>query len=175
MKKWISGLFLLMILSGLFAKGSSEPFHETVNYVDMQRFLGDWYVLALIPTPFEKDARYGIENYSIDDKGLIRVEYSYEKKGKEKVMYQKGWIVNNGSNAEWQVQPLWPLKLPYYVIELADDYSYTGIATDNYDYLWIMARSPDLPSTQLESIIDRMVERGFDREQIVYMEQREAR
>merc|ERR1711879_884214 len=109
-------MFSVSVLS-VYGKAQSEPFHETVPYVDMDRFSGDWHVIALIPTSFEKGAEDGIENYSFDDEGNIRVEYTF-KKGrrelKERVMYQKGWIYDNETNAEWRVRPLWPLKLPYY-------------------------------------------------------------
>ncbi|MBB6481433.1 lipocalin family protein [Spirochaeta isovalerica] len=161
----------------LSASGNTEPFHKTVDYVDLERFSGDWYVIALIPTAFEKGASHGIENYSIDSEGNIRVRYTFTKGSenpKEKVMYQKGWVYDFETNAEWRVQPLWPLKLPYYVLELAEDYSYTVIGTNNYKYLWIMARSPVMETGVLEGIINRMTERGFDRKDIIEMEQKES-
>ena len=164
------GLCSLMAIPGW-----AEPFHPTVDYVDLERFSGDWYVIALIPTPFEKKAVNGIENYRIDGKGNIRVAYSFRNNtpdGKPKVMYQKGWIHDRETNAEWRVQPLWPLRLPYYVIELDEDYSYTVIGTNNYSYLWIMAREPTLDSEVLEARLARMEKLGFDRHAIRMMEQR---
>jgi len=162
-----------MLISSIFVygKGSEEPFHKSVPYVDMDKFSGDWYVIALIPTIFEKDASNGIENYSLDDKGHIRVKYTYNKGGKDKVMYQKGWIYNTQTNAEWRVRPLWPLKLPYFILELDDNYSYTVIGTNNYDYLWIMARTPQIDHELLDDIINKAVDRGYDRDKIVLMNQ----
>ena len=156
------------------AGGNQEAFHKTADFVDMQRFTGDWYVIALMPTSFEKRAVNGIENYSIDGKGIIRVEYTFFKdspSGKKKVMHQKGWIYNKETNAEWRVQPIWPLKLPYYVLELGSDYSYTVIGTDNYKYLWIMARTPEMDPVLLSEIFGRMKDRGYDTDQILMMEQ----
>lgn len=172
-------LIILLLAGGLVslsASGKNEPFHKTVDYVDLQRFSGDWYVVALIPTPFEKDASNGIENYSVDGDGNIRVRYTFTKGGgrpREKVMYQKGWVFNSETNAEWRVQPLWPLKLPYYVLELSDDYAYTAIGTNNYKYLWIMARTPRMDMGTLGGIVDRMAERGYDRDDVIFMEQQE--
>lgn len=167
-------MLLLITVLSVYGKAQNEPFHQTVDYVDMEKFSGDWHVIALIPTSFEKGAEDGIENYSFDDKGNIRVKYTFKKgKGelKEKVMYQKGWIYNYKTNAEWRVQPLWPLKLPYYIMELDKDYSYTVIGTNNYKYLWIMARSSEMDQNILDEITDRMVERGFDRDKIIMMKQ----
>lgn len=156
------------------AGGTKEAFHETASYVDMNRFTGDWYVIAVIPTPFEKGATNGIENYSLDEDGNIRVEYTFYKGSpgvKKTVMYQKGWIYNKETNADWRVRPLWPLKLPYYILEVDGEYTYTVIGTNNYKYLWIMAREPKIDSTLLKEIIKRQQDRGFDPEKIEYMEQ----
>lgn len=168
-------LTLLIINVGILsAGGNQEPFHETVDYVDMEKFSGDWYVIALIPTSFEKDAAWGIENYSLDEKGHIRVEYTFRKgsrDGKEKVMYQKGWIADPETNADWRVQPLWPLKLPYYILELDEDYTYTVIGTNNYKYLWIMSRESQMDAALLRNLFDRMEDRGFTRKNIKIMDQ----
>ncbi|MBN2616840.1 MAG: lipocalin family protein [Spirochaetales bacterium] len=171
MKKLVMVMLLFIYVGFVYGKNNSEPFHEVVDFVDMEKFSGDWYVISLIPTVFEKDASNGIENYSIGDDGVITVKYTFIKNGKNKVMYQKGWIYNTNSNSEWRVRPLWPLKLPYYILELANDYSYTVIGTNNYDYLWIMSRQPKMDKDELNSIIERMVLRGFDREKILFMKQ----
>ncbi|MDA3851277.1 MAG: lipocalin family protein [Spirochaetaceae bacterium] len=89
MKIW-STLALVIFLVSCNSSPEST-FHPTVDYVDMEAFSGDWYVIALLPTVFEKNAANGIENYRLDDQGIIRVEYTFRKgspQGKEKVMYQ---------------------------------------------------------------------------------------
>lgn len=176
MNKRVSGIiaFFMIITGSLSAGGGNDVVHETVDYVDMERFSGDWYVIALIPTPFEEEAVHGVENYSVDEKGIIRVEYTFRKKttdGKIKTMYQKGWIENTRTNAEWRVRPVWPLKLPYFILELGNEYDYTVIGTDNFDYLWIMDRAPIMDSALLENIIRRMEERGYNPEAILMMDQ----
>ena len=173
-KHFLFPLLLLSVYGPAAAGGQTEAFHETVPYVDLERFSGDWYVIAVIPTPFEKDAANGIENYSINEDGTIRVRYTFRKgspEGEEKVMYQKGWIYNSETNADWRVRPIWPLKLPYYVLELAEDYSYTVIGTNNYKYLWIMAREPAMNETVYNELVKLMAERGYDTDKIQRMEQ----
>ncbi|MBN2625646.1 MAG: lipocalin family protein [Spirochaetales bacterium] len=173
MKK-VVGLIPLIIIMISCASSGEQPFQPTVDYVDMERFMGDWYVIGLIPTVFEKDIANGVENYSRRENGEIRVRYSFRKKspqGKEKVMFQRGWIVDSATNAEWEVSPLWPLRLPYYVLELGENYDYTVIGTNNFDYLWIMSRTPSIEESLLEDIIRRMEKRGYDRERILFMDQ----
>jgi len=76
-------------------------------------------------------------------------------------MRQKGWIVDRQTNTEWKIQPLRPIRLPYLIIDLADDYRCTVIGTNNYDYVWIMAGKP-VPSDQdYASILERLAARGY--------------
>lgn len=168
-------LLLCLIPVFLYASGDKEAFHKTAEYVDLERFSGDWYVIALIPTIFEKDAANGIENYSIDEEGKIKVEYTFRKDspdGKEKIMHQTGRVYNNETNADWRVVPLWPFELPYYILEIDDNYENTVIGTNNYKYLWIMSRKSKMDAQMLSDVIDRMVKRGYNREDIIFMEQR---
>ena len=165
--------FLIMLIS--CTSTMKAPFHQTAEYVDLKKFSGDWYVIALLPSFVEKSAANGVENYSLLDNGEIKVKYTFRKgssDGKEKIMYQRGWVYNKESNADWRVRPIWPLKLPYYILEVADDYSYTVIGTNNYKYLWIMARSPKMDSDLLNTILGRMEQRGYDKNAIQFMEQK---
>ena len=158
----ILALALLSLLSAAGAEGARAPFQKVVDRVELDRFLGSWYVIALMPSPLERGAVRGIETYSLDAKGNIGVEYVFYKgNGKRVVLRQKGWIVDRESNAEWRVQPLWPLRLPYLIIDLAEDYRYTVVGTDSFKYVWIMSRKPTLSSEDYEGVLERLVARGY--------------
>ena len=167
-------LVMLAAVSGTFAQSRKPPFQKVVGHMDIDKFLGPWYVIALLPSAFEKNAANGIETYSLDAKGSIRVEYIFYKgspTGKKTVMHQKAWIMDKSSNTEWEVQPLWPLRLPYLIIDLADDYRYTVIGTNNFKYVWIMARKPQLSSEDYTGILGRLEERGYKTADIKLMPQ----
>jgi len=155
---------LVIFTVNVSAQTKKPPFQKVVERMEIEKFLGPWYVIALLPSAFEKRAVNGIETYSLDTKGNIRVEYVFYKDsptGKKTVMHQKGWIVDKQTNTEWKIQPLWPIKLPYLIIDLADDYRYTVIGTNNYDYVWIMARKPALSDEDYASILGRLEARGY--------------
>jgi apolipoprotein D and lipocalin family protein len=163
-RSMMAALALLAAASGAFADSRRPPFQKVVERVDLDRFLGSWYVIALLPSPFERNAANGVETYSLDPRGNIRVEYVFREGGpggKRKVMHQKGWIVDKESNSEWKVQPLWPLKLPYLIIDLAEDYRYAVIGTDNYKYVWIMGKAPSLSAEDYAGILSRLADRGY--------------
>jgi apolipoprotein D and lipocalin family protein len=176
MRKMTIALLTLMASASAAAsaEGGRQPFQKVVDRIDLQSFLGSWYVVGVMPTPFEKGAANGVETYSLDAKGNIRVEYVFYKGGpggKRKVMRQKGWIVDRERNSEWKVQPLWPLKLPYLIIDAADDYRYAVIGTNNYKYVWIMSRTPSISETDYAGILSRLEERGYEVEKIQRMRQ----
>ncbi len=157
----ISMIGLMTMLTAAEIQGEQT----LVEYVDLERFMGDWYVIANIPTPFEKGAVNAIENYKWNtEKEIVEVTFDYRAgspDGKPKQMTQKGFIYNKETNSEWRVQPLWPFKLGYLIIDLADDYSYTVIGVPSRKYLWIMARESSLSDSVYQAILDKAEKQGY--------------
>lgn len=143
---------------------------KLVDHVELDRFMGDWYVIANIPTPFEKGAVNAIENYTWNpEKEIVEVTFTYRKgspEGKLKRMTQKGFIYNQETNAEWRVQPLWPLRLGYLILDLDEEYSYTVIGVPNRKYLWIMAREASLSDSLYETILEDVEAQGYELDKI---------
>lgn len=160
---------LASVLPSACSTTGDLPPLEKVPSVDMQRFMGDWYVLANIPTFLEKGAHNAIEHYDLKNDNSVAIRFTFYKDafdGPFKTLKMTGTPVPGTNNAEWTVSPFWPLKFPYYTVELADDYSWVVVATPNRGYLWIMARKPQIPEDLLKSIIARMVARGFKESEI---------
>ena len=158
-------LVILMIFLSCSAK-YDLPALKTVDQVDISKFMGDWYVIANIPTFLEKGAHNAIETYKWNEKEKhIDVIFSYNADsftGKKKTLTQKAFIYDQKTNAEWRIQLFWPLKFPYLVIDLAPDYSYTVIGVPERSYVWIMARTKKLDEKVYAGIIERLKEQKYD-------------
>lgn len=143
---------------------------QVVKEVDIKRFMGDWFVIATIPTPFEKGVYNGVETYHWNDKEQrIDVTYSFRKdgfNGERDEITQKGWIQDPVGKAHWKVQPFWPLKFDYLVIDLADDYSWTTVGVPDKSYVWIMARKHTMTADQYRLAVDRIRALGYDLEKL---------
>ena len=167
----ITFYFLLNILiCGCYTNESEvmEPL-KTVAKVDIERFMGDWYVIANIPTFLEKNATNAIESYRLNDKGDIDVTFTFYKDnptGERKAYHPKGFIYNTTTNAEWRMQFLWPFKMPFLIIDIDDKYSYTVIGYPSRNYVWIMARKPEIPQKTYQSILKNLENVGYDISQI---------
>ena len=148
---------------------------KTVARVDLPRFMGSWYVIGNIPTAVEKDAYNAIETYKLDDDGTIDTTFTYRKggfDGKPKEMHPRGFIRDPASNALWGMQFIWPIKADYRIVWLADDYSQTVVAREKRDYLWIMARTPNIPDADYQKHVDFAQSLGYDVSQIRKVPQR---
>ena len=137
---------------------------KTVNYVDLEKYMGDWYVIANIPTFIEKNATNAIESYKLSSDGIIHTTFSFTKDllKVKKIYRPKGFVFNKETNAEWRMQFLWPFKMPFLIIELDEDYSYTVIGYPSKKYVWIMARDPQMEEKRYNLILDNLSKIGYD-------------
>ena len=82
-----------------------------------------------------------------------------------KSLPQKGWVQPSGGGGDWKVSPLWPLKMPYTIINVAGDYSHCMIGYPNREYFWIMARTPTLPEPTKARLLEELkTKHGYDLE-----------
>ena len=153
----------------LSACASDMPEMATVDHVDLERFMGDWYVIANIPTFVEKGAHNAIENYSLNDDGTIATRFTFRKDGfdgKEKEHNPKGFVTDTDSNAIWGMRFIWPIKADYRIIYLDEDYSVTVIGRNKRDYVWIMARDPQMSDQRYDELVDFIISNGYDVDQL---------
>ncbi len=145
-------------------------FQKTVDYVDISKFMGKWYVQAGRFTFMEKDVHNAIEIYQWDEeKEQIKISFDYRQggfDGKKKSIPQTGSIYNHQTNAHWKVSPIWPLKFDYLVIALAEDYSWCAIGVPSQKYLWIMTRESNLTEVEFEKILSKVKETGYSIEDL---------
>src|SRR5512140_2441936 len=146
------------------SSSAPRPPMPLVRSVDLARFMGDWYVIACIPTWVERDAWNAVESYRLDDDGSIATTFTFRKGGFDgppKRMTPRGFVTDRTSNAVWGMQFVWPIKADYRIVHLADDYSETVIAREARDYVWIMARSPSLPDADYARLTAFVASLGY--------------
>lgn len=170
----LSRSLLAATLGMALAGCASQPPMPTVEHVDLERFMGTWYVIANIPTFVERDAYNAIERYTLLPDGTIDTEFVFRKGGfdGERKRYNPRGFVRSDNNAEWGMQFIWPIKAEFLVIHLDDDYSQTVIGRTRRDYVWIMAREPHMDEADYAAIIARLDELGYDIDAIQRVPQR---
>jgi apolipoprotein D and lipocalin family protein len=166
---------LIITALALSACASRQPEMQTVAKVDIERFMGKWYVIANIPTFLEKGAHNAVEAYTLDTDGSIATNFTYRKDGfdgKLKEFNPRGFIEDTDTNALWGMRFVWPFKGDYRIVYLDDDYTQTVVGRQKRDYVWIMARTPEISAEDYDRLIDFVASIGYDISKIEKVPQR---
>ena len=166
MKKIISLGVIVIVSLFLFQSCRQGPPIRMAERVDIDSFMGDWFVIANIPTFIEKGAHNAIESYSRKEDDVIDTTFTFNKDsftGPKKQYNPTGFVTDNPSNAEWKMQFLWPFKSEYIIVYVDPGYQYTIIGRTKRDYVWIMARSSSIESDKINELIQIAVDEGYDK------------
>ncbi|MDD1650788.1 MAG: lipocalin family protein [Methylococcaceae bacterium] len=158
---------LIASLAGalLLAGCSSRPPITVVPHVDLPRFMGDWYVIANIPTFIEKGAHNAVESYRMNPDGTIATTFTFRQDsftGPQKRHEPTGFVLDQQSNAIWGMRFIWPIKADYRIVYLNPEYTQTIIGREKRDYVWIMARTPSIPEAEYQKLIELLRREGYD-------------
>lgn len=152
----------------------SKPPIDIVDDLDIDRFMGDWYVIANIPTFLEKGAHNAVESYTRGPGNEIETTFRFRKgsfDGPVKV-YRPTGFVSDQSNAVWGMQFVWPIKAEYLVIFLDEDYGRTIIGRSSRDYVWLMARKPEVSEQEYSEMLSAVERAGYDPDLVQKVPQR---
>lgn len=162
--KRIFYVLLLVSLAGCQTAPPQPPLRSVAS-VDLPRFMGDWYVIAHIPTFLEKGAYNAVESYRLSTDGSIATTFTFNQDapdGPRKTYQPKGFVRNTRTNAEWGMQFVWPVKADYVIVHLDPQYQQTIIARGQRDYVWIMARTPRIPEEEYLALTEQVRALGYD-------------
>ncbi len=146
----------------------------TVPHVDLNKYVGKWFEIASYPNFFQKRCHCTTATYTISEKGYIVVENRCNRdsaNGKLSYIKGKAFIVDNSGNAKLKVQFFWPFKGDYWIIDLADDYSYAVVSDPTMKYLWILCRTPKMDPAIYNKIIVSLKAKGYNTDKICLTEQ----
>ena len=155
------------------ARGESDPL-PTVAALDLDRYAGQWYEIARYPNSFERECvRDVTAMYSRNADGTVKVVNACRTAGGD-VQRAEGLARMASPPAKLEVRfaPAWLSWLSfvwadYWVIDLADDYSYAVVGEPSRDYLWILARDSRISEATIERIVAKLPAMGYDPNRLV--------
>jgi apolipoprotein D and lipocalin family protein len=165
---------LLVLLAALTGCTTARTPLRTVPHLDLNRYLGNWYVIANIPYALEKGKVASYDTYSLRPDGRMNNVFTFRKgafAAPEKSWHGVAWVVNRESNAEWRVRFLWPLYSTYLVRELDPEYRWAVVATPGHKLLWVLARERQLDETTYGDILKKITAQGYDTNRVVKVPQ----
>jgi len=156
-------LTLIQLSVNMYIMSQNHP--KVTDSIDLQKYVGKWYEIASYPMSFQKNCYCVTADYTLTDKGYVKVFNSCRKgsvNGKVKSINGKAFPVDGTNNVKLKVQFFWPFKADYWVIDKANDYSWAVVSGASRKYLWILCRTTDMPEETWKYITDRLVKNGYD-------------
>ncbi|MDF7826900.1 lipocalin family protein [Pontiellaceae bacterium B12227] len=165
-------IFTALVLLAL-AGCKSTSHLKVVSDFDAERYTGIWYEAARYPHRFEKGMSAVSATYSLNDDGTIKVQNRgyLDKKSKWKEIEGVAKFKGAANEGWLKVSFFKPFYASYKIIYLDDSYRNAIIAGPSYGYLWILTRDPDLPKAELDQLISRARNFGYDEEKIILVDQ----
>lgn len=163
-----SQFWMLLAALALFtgcASSQQRTSLETVDHVNLDRFMGQWYVVAHTPTTLDRNAFNATYTYSWREDGRIDAFYRFNKgafDGKERTIEGVASVKNARTNAHWEMQIMWPFQADYRIIHLDSGYQTVIIGHPNRRHAWIMRREPRMERTDYADAILFLQREGFD-------------
>ena len=145
--------------------------------IDLARYMGDWYVIASIPTWLERDAHDAVETYKQREDGKIATTFTYRKNATATALEEMtplGTVVDTGSNAVWTMQFIWPFEADYRILHVDPAYREVVVGRQKRDYVWIMSRTPSMPEADYQRLVAFVATQGYDVAKLRKVPQRAA-
>lgn len=134
--------------------------------VDLNRYLGRWYELARYEAGFQKDCEAVTADYSLRDDGLIGVLNRCRQgavDGPVKQAEARARIVEGSDNAKLKVSFFGPFYVgDYWVLDHADDYSWSIVGEPSGRYLWILSREARPGAETRQALRSRVQALGYE-------------
>lgn len=148
--------FLAALLVGGCAS-ASKPALQSVASVDLDRYMGRWYVISNVPYFLEKNKVASYDTYARRADGTLSNQFTFREKSfaaPEKTWEGTARVIDAG-NATWKVRFIWPLSSTYRILALDPDYRWAVVSNDNATLMWVLARERHLaPDTYARILAD---------------------
>lgn len=133
--------------------------------VEIGRYLGKWYEQGRYEASFQKNCEGVTADYAAQPDGSVAVVNSCRRgalAGPLKTAEASARIVDGSNGAKLKVTFVWPLQGDYWVLDHANDYSWSIVGEPSGQYLWILTRAPKVSSRQYEALVSRASALGYD-------------
>jgi apolipoprotein D and lipocalin family protein len=163
---------LLLVPSALACAGASHASPpRTVARVDLGRYVGQWYEVARLPNSFQSQCvRDVVAVYKTRDDGTIGViNRCRVANGEVDEAVGVARVADPATGAKLEVRfaPAFLSFLPfvwgdYWVLGLDPEYRWAVVGTPDRQYLWILARTPDVSAADYQAALAVAAAQGFD-------------
>lgn len=154
---------VLLPLTALTVRAAPAPL-PTVEQVDLARYAGAWYEIALLPNRFQKQCVADTQaRYRLDGSRVEVINRCRTADGEVDRIKGHAKVVDDSGNAKLRVTFFWPFYGDYWVLALDADYRQVLVGAPSRQYAWVLSRTPQMDEAALEALLDRAAALGFDK------------
>ena len=169
MKTIFKNTLILSMIIFFTSCSTKNPPLQTVEKVDVNKYLGTWYEIARFEHFFERDCKNVTANYSMLDDETIKVINRCSKiTTNEKGEAQGRAYATDETNSKLKVSFFRPFYGDYWVLILDKDYNYAVVGTPSREYLWILSRENKIPDSVKNEILQKLPTLGFDTSKLIW-------
>jgi apolipoprotein D and lipocalin family protein len=141
----------------------------TVESVELQKYKGTWYEIARYEHFFEKGCKNVTATYKLRDDGKIGVinKCTMIEDNEKKEANGVAYAVDD-TNSKLKVSFFRPFYGDYWILDLADDYSYALVGTPSREYLWILSRTKTIDQKTKQKLLSMLPKLGFDPSKFIW-------
>lgn len=149
---------------------------QTVEKVELDRYLGTWYEVARKPLSFQNKCASDVTaRYTLNENGNIVVDNRcIGKDGKQNQSLAEGFVQNAPFNTKLKVSFLpevirWlPVgRGDYWVLKLDDDYQTALVGEPKRKYMWVLSRDPNIDPKVLNEYLDYAKSLGYNLDDLI--------
>lgn len=139
-----------------FAPGPAQP-------LDLDRYMGHWYVIARVPSPVERGHAASVNEYRRTGEDGIQVLYHYREglDGEPRVMTLRASARADSGYRRWRTWYYRIIPTRSEVLEVATDYSWALVGQGGRA-AWILARDPGMDRATYRALQERLAAHGYD-------------
>lgn len=146
---------------------------STINNLNLKHYLGKWYEIARYNHRFERGLQAVTAEYSLRPDGKIKVlncGHKDKANGPEKCSVGKARLPKDGHPGQLKVAFFLWFYSDYNIMELDKDYEWALVGSSTDKYLWILSRTPQLPTETLNYILGKARQRGYDTSKLIFVQ-----
>ena len=144
---------------------------DPAKSVTVDRYLGRWFEIARYEQRFERGCTNVTADYSLRSDGRIEVLNSCTRPDGTLRIARGVAKTVSASNAKLKVSFFGPFSGDYWVLDHADDYSWSIVGEPSGRYLWILARQSNPGPEVVEHLIERTAAMGYDTSMLILTRQ----
>ena len=159
---------LATLLAGCGGKPADLPVAEQV---DLTRYTGLWYEIARLPAFFQRGCYDATAFYALNEDGTVAVLNRCLRQGEmQDIEGTATTIDETGARLKVRFDNWFTRLLPagdYWIIHVDAEYQRAVVGTPNRDYLWLLARTPDISGRDYQHMVGIAADLDFPVDELV--------